>query len=150
MSRLPRSRWTRIGAWTGAALAWGTTVVMTQDGSASETEEEETPPQPILADSVAGTLLPDMPTRGLVILKYSPIPVPEQQVITKYVTQTVAVGGAPPAGGGGGGQTATSGSGAASSGAGGSGGGGGIALAPPPPPPSPSPAPAPAPISGGS
>lgn len=150
MSRLPRSRWTRIGAWTGAALAWGTTVAMNQERAAeAAAESESAAPLP----TVNRAPLPALPDGGLVILRYRPIPVPDQLVITRHVTVALAAGTGPAANTGGGGVVTGPGGGSStSSSAGGTGGGGGSALAPPPPPPPPPTmtTTAPNPTSGGS
>lgn len=150
MSRLPRSRWARIGAWTGAALAWGTTIVMTQEKASGDASADEPQLDAALAELPAGSVLPNMPASGLVILRYAPIPVPEQVVVTRYVTVTVPVGSAaataaatsPPS------SVATGSSAVAATGGG---GGSGTAQPPPPPPPPPTTVTtAPAPVSGGS
>lgn len=156
MSRLPRSRWTRIGAWTSAALAWGTTLVMARDHSGAEAQESDVQPSSLQLDGLDGkTVQPDSPGKGLVVLRYVPIPEPTQQVITRVVTRTVSAGSASSGGG-----SASQGKVAApanpvssgGSGSGASGGGGGASnTAPPPPPPPPTPVTtAPAPVSGGS
>ena len=150
MSRLPAGRLARIGAWTGAAIAWGTTMIVVRDVAAVGASPSDPTMDPATADSlsVVGAAVPAMPDDGLVILRYVPLPDPQPEVITRYVTVTVPVGGeastpaavpapsgtpAPPPSGGGGGTTVTQ--------------------PPPPPPPPPAPTPTtapPAPVSGGS
>ncbi|MDJ0952505.1 MAG: hypothetical protein QNJ81_02380 [Acidimicrobiia bacterium] len=107
LKRLLPSRWARIVAWTGAAVAWGTSVVAVQ----AATEEAATPaPEPVdqpLAEvqevppPVAG--VPEAPAAGLIIVRYTPVPPPPPEVITR----TITVGG----GSGGGGTTSAAGGG---------------------------------------
>ena len=105
LRRLFPSRWARIVAWTGAAVAWGTSVVTVQaamDEPAAESDaardaqpEVQEIPAPVAA-------VPAPPEDGLVVIRYSPVPPPPPEVITR----TVAVGG-----GGGGGSVASGSSG---------------------------------------
>ena len=90
MSRMPASRIARIGAWTGAAVAWGTTTVLVRV-AAAEPAEPPAPPMPTEDTTtqlgvIEGTL-PNPPDGGLVIIRYTPVTAPPQQVIvkTKYV-----------------------------------------------------------------
>jgi hypothetical protein len=141
MNRLPPSRLIRIFTWTGAALAWGTTVVMAKAATPPKADDTQTEP-PLTAAGLAGATapLPTPPSQGLVILRYTPVAAPAPQVRTIYVQGTpspVAGTAAAPA--------------AASAPA--AGAPAPAAVAPPPPPPAPAPAPAtapPAPTSTGS
>jgi hypothetical protein len=114
LKRLFPSRWARIVAWTGAAIAWGTSIVAVQAQTqqpattgAPEALPEPDPqvqevPQPLAA-------VPAPPEAGLVVIRYTPVPPPAPEVITRTVT----------VGGGGGGTTnsgATTSSQASSSG----------------------------------
>ena len=141
IKRLFPSRWARIVAWTGAALAWGTSLVAIQAVAAeSATDEAPTPVTQPPADEVVAAAVPAMPDTGLTILRYSPVAPPPPAVITK----TVVVAAAVPSSGG---STSGGSSAGGSSGGGsvGTTGGSGTSPAPPPPPPAPAPAPAPAP-----
>ncbi len=106
LKRLFPSRWARIIAWTGAAVAWGTSVIAVQAAAEQGTETAPDPapepepevqevPEPVAA-------VPAQPEEGLVVIRYTPVPPPPPEVITR----TVTVGG-----GGGGGGTASSGGG---------------------------------------
>ncbi len=113
LKRLFPSRWARIVAWTGAALAWGTSVIAVQ--AAAEQDSTMAEPQPIpepeaevqeVPEPVA--VVPAVPEDGLVVIRYTPVPPPPPEVITR----TVTVGGG--GGGGGGGTTTSSGGGGGS------------------------------------
>jgi hypothetical protein len=87
---MPASRLARIGAWTGAAVAWGTTTVLVRV-AAAEPAETALPPPPT-QDSTAelgitDATLPNPPDGGLVIIRYTPVTAPPQEVIvkTRYV-----------------------------------------------------------------
>lgn len=112
LKRLFPSRWARIVAWTGAAVAWGTSVVAVQAASQEAVSAEPEPapePEPQVEEVPAPVAaVPDMPEQGLVIIRYTPVPPPPPEVITR----TVTVGGG--TGGGGGGSTASSGGGTTS------------------------------------
>ena len=87
MKRLFPSRWARIVAWTGAAVAWGTSIVAVQAAAEQgATEEpasipsEEPEVQEIPAPLAA---VPDSPEQGLVIIRYTPVPPPPPEIITR-------------------------------------------------------------------
>ncbi len=107
LKRLFPSRWARIVAWTGAAVAWATSILTVQAAAEQATTAEPEPlpePEPevqVVPEPVAA--VPAMPEEGLVVIRYTPVPPPPPEVVTR----TVTVGG----GGGGGGTTATSGGG---------------------------------------
>jgi hypothetical protein len=110
LRRLFPSRWARIVAWTGAAVAWGTSVVTVQaamEEQSAEADPLETSEPEVLEIPAPPAAVPAPPQDGLVVIRYSPVPPPPPEVITRTVTV---------AGGGGGGSTA-----------GGSSGGGGTA-----------------------
>ena len=106
LKRLFPSRWARIVAWTGAAVAWGTSVVAVQAASEQPATNETTPPpspEPEVQEVPAPiAAVPAAPEKGLVVIRYSPVPPPPPEVITR----TVTVGG-----GGGGGTSSSSGGG---------------------------------------
>ncbi len=109
LKRLFPTRWAKILAWTGASLAWGTTLIaVAANAAATDVAEQAEAPvaiDPPTTTTVATTTtapVPDMPERGLVVVRYTPVPPPPPQVVTR----TVVVAG-PSGGGGGGGSTAT-------------------------------------------
>lgn len=109
IKRLFPMRWAKIAAWTGAALAWGTTAIaVASNAGAAATVDEPIQPQAIEPQSTTSTTsttaapIPDMPERGLVVVRYTPVPPPSPQVVTR----TVVVAGSSGGGGGGGGSAA--------------------------------------------
>jgi hypothetical protein len=119
LKRLFPTRWARIVAWTGAAVAWGTSVVAVQAATNQDAAGEPAPTtlpevQEVQAPVAA---VPAPPERGLVVIRYTPVPPPPPEVITR----TVSVAG------NGGGST---GGGTATSTSGGGGGGGTTASRP--------------------
>jgi hypothetical protein len=141
MNRLPPSRLIRIFTWTGAALAWGTTVVMAKAATPAKADDTQTEPAQAAAGLAGATApFPTPPSQGLVILRYAPVTAPAPQVRTIYVQGTanpVAGTAAAPA------EVAAASAPAAAAAA-------PVAVAPPPPPaPTPTTAP-PAPTSTGS
>jgi hypothetical protein len=103
--RLFPIRWAKIAAWTGAALAWGTTAIAAASNTSSTAPADElTLPlaveSPTTTSSTTATVapVPDLPERGLVVLRYTPVPPPPPQVVTR----TVVVAGSSSGGGGGG------------------------------------------------
>ena len=109
LKRLFPSRWARIAAWTGAAVAWGTSVIAVQAAAEQATVVEPVPevlPEPEVQEVPEPVAAVPAPTQdGLVIIRYTPVPPPPPEVITR----TVTVGGG--SGGGGGGGSATPGGG---------------------------------------
>lgn len=141
MSRMPASRIATIGAWTAAAVAWGTTNVVMEAASA-EPEQTESPTSTTVeipnADQAA---LPAQPEGGLVVLRFTPVTAPPPEVIVE--TRYVSVGSGTSSGGGSRKSAAPSAPTAPS--------GGAPATKPPPPPPAATPATTPpAPPSSGS
>lgn len=111
LKRLFPTRWARIAAWTAAALAWGTSVV-TFAANAGVTAEPALPPVPdptttttTSTTTTAPAPIPNQPERGLVILRYTPVPPPPPQVIVRKVVVAGPSGGG--GSGGGGGSTGT-------------------------------------------
>ena len=102
--RLFPMRWAKIVAWTAAALAWGTTAiaVAANAGAAGPTDQLEPVAVPGPTTTTSSTIsttapMPDMPERGLVVVRYTPVPPPPPQVVTR----TVVVAGSSGGGGGG-------------------------------------------------
>jgi hypothetical protein len=86
MSRFNSTRWNRIFAWTGAALAWGS--ALTATGLEPLRAQQETPEQPVLpvvVDHEQLASVPAQPERGLVILRYRQAETPSPEVRTVYV-----------------------------------------------------------------
>jgi hypothetical protein len=112
LKRLFPSRWARILAWTGAAVAWATSVVTVQAATEQDVTAEPSPtdaPEPeVLEVNEPLAAVPAPLEEGLVVIRYTPVPPPPPEVITRTVT--VAGGG-----GGSGGPTATTGGGGTTS-----------------------------------
>ena len=112
LRRLLPSRWARIMAWTGAAVAWGTSAIAVQAATEQSATAEPEPidvPEPEVLEIVEPVAAVPTPTEeGLVIIRYTPVPPPPPEVITR----TVTVGGGR-GGGGGGAVTTNRGSGSA-------------------------------------
>lgn len=106
LKRLFPLRWAKIAAWTGAALAWGTTAIAVASNTSSIVPAEP-PALPLALESPTTTSttttiapVPELPERGLVVVRYTPVPPPPPQIVTR----TVVVAGS--SGGGGGGSAA--------------------------------------------
>jgi hypothetical protein len=86
MSRFGDARWQRVAAWSGAALAWGSTIaaVVLEPARVALT----TPP-PQVGAATTQAPLPAQPASGLLVIRYQP-DAPE-------VIQTVAPSPAPTA-----------------------------------------------------
>jgi hypothetical protein len=68
MSRFAEGRWHRILVWTGAALAWASTLVATLLESPREQEPSlDTPGQMQTVD--ASAVMPNLPKQGLVVIR---------------------------------------------------------------------------------
>ncbi|MGB5655002.1 MAG: hypothetical protein WBN35_00130, partial [Acidimicrobiia bacterium] len=87
--RLFPLRWAKIAAWTGAALAWGTAAiaVASSTNAAGPAEEPALPlafEPPTTTSTTTTTLapMPELPERGLVVVRYTPVPPPPPQVVT--------------------------------------------------------------------
>lgn len=106
LKRLFPSRWARIVAWTGAAVAWGTSVVTVQAATepADVAETATEPPEPAVEEIAEPVVAVPEPTeQGLVVIRYTPVPPPPPEVITRTVTVGGGGGAATSSGGGGGG-----------------------------------------------
>lgn len=89
VKRLFPSRWARILAWTGAALAWST-VGVASVAKSSQVETLDTPgsPDPLVTTPETSTtlaVLPDEPAGGLVIIRYQPVAPPAPEVVVRSV-----------------------------------------------------------------
>lgn len=98
MSRFDAGRWNRILIWTGAALAWGTAVMVSwiepaRDAEANRSELVAEEP----ADSSLRAFMPRPAPLGLVILRFTPVEVPQAEVRTVVVNRAVPGGSASPA-----------------------------------------------------
>lgn len=101
LKRLFPTRWAKILAWTGASLAWGTTLIAVTSNAAA-TDAVEQPEAPVAIDPPMTTTIiattttvpmPDMPERGLVVVRYTPVPPPPPQVVTRTVVVAGSSGG---------------------------------------------------------
>ena len=92
--RLSPSRIAGISAWTAAAVVWGTAAVSASAATeAANAQPEEPQPTPPVETAVINEILapvPTMPNSGLVIIRYTPVPVPEPQVIVERRVVQVA------------------------------------------------------------
>lgn len=104
LKRLFPSRWARILVWTGAAVAWGTSAIAVQ--AVSESAAAESVDEPEIEPEVQEVLEPvaAVPTateKGLVVIRYTPVPPPPPEVIVRTVTRSAGTSGASSGGGGG-------------------------------------------------
>lgn len=97
LKRLFPMRWAKIAAWTGAALAWGTTAIAVASNANATAASDEPPiPQAIEPPTTTSTTtttvasVPEMPERGLVVVRYTPVAPPPPEIVTR----TVSVAGA--------------------------------------------------------
>lgn len=85
------ARRSRIVAWTGAALAWGTalTISVLEPESAQANVQAPTsqPPTTAVVPASQATAMPTPSARGLVILRYQPSTDSSPEVRTVYVQQ---------------------------------------------------------------
>lgn len=97
LKRLFPSRWARIIAWTGAAVAWGTSVVAvqaaTEQSNAAEPEPATLPESEVEVVEEPVAAVPAPPEDGLVIIRYTPVPPPPPEVVTRTVTVGGGSGG---------------------------------------------------------
>ncbi len=90
------NRWARITAWTAAAVAWVTSLLVIQADRALPAGAVEPPPPPATTIPETATTLapiPEATDRGLVVLRFTPTPAPPPEVITRTVV--VSGGGSP-------------------------------------------------------
>jgi hypothetical protein len=85
MSRFDAGRWNRILIWTGAALAWGTALVVSRLEPAREIASLPDPVAAQTADASAQAIMPNSTPLGLVILRYTPVDAPPAEVRTVLV-----------------------------------------------------------------
>ena len=104
LKRLLPLRWAKIAAWTGAALAWGTAAIAVASSTNASTPAHEPalpvaiePPTTTSTTTTTRAPVPELPERGLVVVRYTPVPPPPPQVVTR----TVVVAGSSGGGGGG-------------------------------------------------
>jgi hypothetical protein len=93
MSRFDEGRLARIMVWTGAALAWAgaVTAAALEPLRAQASLSGESSPAEVVTTTLH-PVVPTAPAQGLVILRYTPVEVPEPEVRTIYVRQTKASG----------------------------------------------------------
>ena len=93
--RFPGSRIARILGWTAIATAWVTVgiQVAATGNQADPAPALETPVEAQTTTTQAS--IPAMPEGGLVVIRYTPAPVPEPTVVTRIVEQRVVVQQAP-------------------------------------------------------
>jgi hypothetical protein len=85
MSRFGAARWDRILIWTGAALAWGTAVVVGRLEPARLADTALAPASAQAADSSHQAIMPSPAPLGLVILRFTPVDAPAAVVRTVRV-----------------------------------------------------------------
>lgn len=90
MSRFDGARWTRIMVWTGATLAWGAALTAADLEPSRAEPVEPDPPTPVAVPTTLQAAVPVAPTRGLVILRYTPSETPRAEVQTVYVKRAAA------------------------------------------------------------
>jgi hypothetical protein len=90
-NRFPAARWMRIVGWTTVTMAW-ITAVITRVAAAAPAEPVVVPDQ---AGVVTATSVPEamplLPGQGLVVLRSTPSPTPEPEVVV-----TAPAGGTAP------------------------------------------------------
>jgi hypothetical protein len=89
MSRFDQGRWNRILVWTGATLAWGTALVAARAEPAQVTSSVRPAEGQVATDSLQAGM-PTPPSQGLVILRFTPVAIPEPEVVTVSVTRAAA------------------------------------------------------------
>jgi hypothetical protein len=89
MSRFDQGRWNRILVWTGATLAWGTALVAARAEPVQVTDSVPPADGQVATDSTQA-VMPTPPSQGLVILRFTPVEIPEREVVTVGVTRAVA------------------------------------------------------------
>jgi hypothetical protein len=92
MSRFGDARWQRLAAWSGAALAWGSTITAVVLEPA-----RDAPSVPPSQSEVAITLapLPAQPGSGLLVIRYQPDAVEAIQPIAQAPVPAPAAPAAP-------------------------------------------------------
>lgn len=96
MSRFDTTRWNRILAWTGAALAWGSALTATGlEPLRAQTETPQEPMPSVVTENQQLASVPVQPARGLVILRYRQVEAPTAEVRTVYMRQPRAAAARP-------------------------------------------------------
>lgn len=90
MSRFDSTRWGRILAWTGAALAWGSALTATGlEPLRAQGEAPPAAPTPVVVEQAQPASLPSQPAGGLIILRYRPTETPDAAIETVRVRRQV-------------------------------------------------------------
>lgn len=76
--------------WTGATLAWGAALTAADLEPSRAEPVEPDPPAPVAVPTTMQAAVPVAPTRGLVILRYTPSEAPRAEVQTVYVRRAAA------------------------------------------------------------
>lgn len=91
MSRFDATRRGRIAVWTGAALTWGTAVIMAgREPAQAGTTDSSTTTSAVEAEDATTGSIPTQPEKGLVIIRYKPAPTEAPDIQTVYVQERVA------------------------------------------------------------
>jgi hypothetical protein len=101
--RLPLSRIAGIAAWTAASVAWGTTVVAvaSAEPDAPDPLASSDIGKPVATTTTEAPVLapvPNLPPRGLVVVRYTPTDPPAPRVVVRKVVSgspAPAAGAAP-------------------------------------------------------
>ena len=89
--RFPGSRIARIRGWTAIATAWATVGIQVA-ATGDQADPPPAPETPVEAQTATPQAsIPAMPEGGLVVIRYTPSPVPEPTVVTRIVEQRVVV-----------------------------------------------------------
>lgn len=90
MSRFDATRRGRIAVWTGAALTWGTAVILAGKEPAQAGTSDPSPRSTVEAEDVTTGSIPAQPDQGLVIIRYKPSATEAPDIQTVYVQKPVA------------------------------------------------------------
>lgn len=87
MSRFGDARWQRLAVWTGAALAWGSTLTAwALEPSRGGASTPETPESSSI-DSSTGSEIPTLPGKGILVVRFQPAPTQEDAPQTVTVVR---------------------------------------------------------------
>lgn len=95
MSRFGEARWQRLAVWSGAALAWGSTLTAVVLESSRAEADQAAAPAPAASTGDATPAIPTQPADGLLVIRYQPGDEPAQQATTITVSQPAAAPAAP-------------------------------------------------------